>query len=223
MEKQSNVKEQIINQIIKTPVIPVFYDADPNICLEVLKSCYAGGIRIFEFVNRGPAAEQNFKELRFYKDQFLPDLKLGIGTILNVDDAKRFIDLGADFIVSPIFSESIAAITREHNVLWIPGCMTPTEIASAQSSGCSFIKLFPGDSLGPGFLKSIKPIFPDLKFMPTGGVDCTEESISKWFDAGVSAVGLGSKLFKKESGLYQYKEISDNCTQLLQWAKNDGN
>jgi len=223
MEKQSNVKEQIINQIIKTPVIPVFYDADPNICLEVLKSCYAGGIRIFEFVNRGPAAEQNFKELRVYKDQFLPDLKLGIGTILNVDDAKRFIDLGADFIVSPIFSESIAAITSEHNVLWIPGCMTPTEIASAQSSGCSFIKLFPGDSLGPGFLKSIKPIFPDLKFMPTGGVDCTEESISKWFDAGVSAVGLGSKLFKKESGLYQYKDISNNCTQLLQWAKNDGN
>jgi len=222
MEKLSNMKEKIIEQIIQTPVLPVFYDADSDICLEILKSCYAGGIRVFEFVNRGPAAEQNFKDLQDYKQEFLPDLKLGIGTIMTVDDANRFIELGADFLVSPIFSESISSIAKEKDILWIPGCMTPTEIAEAQFSGCTFVKLFPGETLGPGFLKSIKPIFPKLRFMPTGGVDCTEESINKWFEAGVSAVGLGSKLFKKENGQYQYKEITANCSKLLNWTRKEG-
>lgn len=221
MEKQSNMKNQVIDQILKSPVIPVFYDDDVDTCIKVLKSCYAGGIRVFEFVNRGPFAEQNFKILRNYKEEHFPDLKLGIGTIMHGDDADRFIELGTDFLVSPIFSECVVATARKNEILWIPGCMTPTEIADAQFSGCTFIKLFPGDTLGPGFLKSIKPIFPKLRFMPTGGVDCSEESISKWFDAGVSAVGLGSKLFVKINGEYQFGLISENCSKLLSWAKRE--
>lgn len=218
-EKQFKMKEQLIEQILETPVLPVFYDADLEICLQVLKSCYAGGIRVFEFVNRGEAAEQNFNALKAYKEEFFPDLKLGIGTIMTAEDADRFILLGADFLVSPIFSKSIALRAHEHNILWIPGCMTPSEIANAQAVGCTFVKLFPGETLGPGFLKSIKPVFPKLKFMPTGGVDCSEESINKWFEAGVSAVGLGSKLFTKENGQYQFQKIIENSEKLLKWVK----
>ena len=218
MEKQFNMKNQIIDQIVQSPVIPVFYDAEINTCIKILTSCYQGGIRVFEFVNRGPEAEKNFKELLDYRDKNFKDLKLGIGTIMNAEQAKLFSEMGADFLVSPIFSDSIASAIKD-GMLWIPGCMTPSEIAAAQNVGCTFVKLFPGETLGPGFLKSIKPIFPKLKFMPTGGVDCTEDSIDKWFDAGVSAVGLGSKLFVKIDGKYQYGAISENCDNLLNWAR----
>lgn len=219
MEKPTKMKEEIIKEIIRNPVLPVFYDDDVNTCIQALQSCYDGGIRVFEFVNRGAEAEQNFKALRNYKEEHFPDLKLGIGTIMFADDAERFIELGADFLVSPIFSESVANSAKNNNTLWIPGCMTPTEIADAQLADCTFVKLFPGDTLGPGFLKSIKPIFPNLRFMPTGGVDCTQESINKWFEAGVSAVGLGSKLFVKVNGKYEFGQIAENCRNLLNWAK----
>lgn len=219
MEKPTKMKEEIIKEIIRNPVLPVFYDDDVNTCIQALQSCYEGGIRVFEFVNRGAEAEQNFKALRNYKEEHFPDLKLGIGTIMHADDAERFIELGADFLVSPIFSESVANSAKNNNTLWIPGCMTPTEIADAQLADCTFVKLFPGDTLGPGFLKSIKPIFPNLRFMPTGGVDCTQESINKWFEAGVSAVGLGSKLFVKINGKYEFGQIAENCRNLLNWAK----
>ena len=219
MEKPTKMKEEIIKEIIRNPVLPVFYDDDVNTCIQALQSCYEGGIRVFEFVNRGAEAEQNFKALRNYKEEHFPDLKLGIGTIMHADDADRFIELGADFLVSPIFSECVASSAKKNNILWIPGCMTPTEIADAQMAGCTFVKLFPGDTLGPGFLKSIKPIFPNLRFMPTGGVDCSSESINKWFEAGVSAVGLGSKLFVKINGKYEFGQIAENCRHLLHWAK----
>ena len=138
---------------------------------------------------------------------------------MNAQEAANFVTYGADFLVSPIFSESIFHVVESNDILWIPGCMTPTEIANAQEAGCNLVKLFPGETLGPGFLKSIKPIFPRLRFMPTGGVDCSKDSIDKWFDAGVSAVGLGSKLFVKIDGKYQYGAISENCDNLLHWAR----
>ena len=209
---------QIINKILANPVIPVFYDDDLSICIQVLESCYRGGIRVFEFVNRGEAAEENFRELFKYKNQYFPDLSLGIGTILNADQAKRFIALDADFLVSPLFSDAIAQIAKANDSFWIPGCMTPSEIGAAHQAGFNFIKIFPGGSLGPSFVKGIRPIFPDIYLMPTGGVECTQSSIKSWFDAGVNAVGLGSKLFEKIGQEYQYEQIQKNCAALLGWA-----
>ncbi len=213
------MKDQLIQHIEQYPVIPVFYHDDLAICKQILKSVYEGGIRVFEFVHRGPAAENNFKELLAYKNESFKDMKLGIGTIMNADLASRYIGLGAEFLVSPIFAEDIANIANEHRILWIPGCMTPSEIAQAQRADCSFLKLFPGDSLGPNFLKSIKPVFPGLKFMPTGGVEVSENNIKEWFNAGVSSVGLGSKLFVKSNLDYDYAAIKENCATLLNWAK----
>ena len=213
-------KTELLNFIEEYPIIPVFYNDDLEICKNILKSCYEGGIRVFEFVNRGTKAKNNFCELLNYKEQNFPDLILGIGTILNKDTALDFLRLGAQFIVSPIFKEELAQVAIEKDCLWIPGCMTPTEIIVANEAGCQLIKLFPGDTLGPGFLKSIRPLFPQIKFMPTGGVEVSEENIKTWFAASVSAVGLGSKLFKISQDEYNYQEISDSCSKLLKWAKN---
>ncbi|MEI5984507.1 MULTISPECIES: bifunctional 4-hydroxy-2-oxoglutarate aldolase/2-dehydro-3-deoxy-phosphogluconate aldolase [Sphingobacterium] len=213
------MKNQILDTIAAYPVIPVFYHDEVEICINVLKACYEGGIRVFEFVNRGAAATENFKALMAYKVEHFPDLKLGIGTILDTEAAKKFIKLGTEFLVSPIFTQELAKLAKEKGILWIPGCMTPSEIAAAMHAGCGFIKLFPGETLGTGFLKSIKPLFPTVKFMPTGGVDVTQSNIQNWFEAGVSAVGLGSKLFVKNQTGFDYQAISQNCRNLLSWVK----
>lgn len=209
--------EKILATIAAHPVIPVYYHEDSRTCLEVLKACYEGGIRMFEFVNRGAKAVENFQVLLEYKKTHLPDLLLGIGTIKMVDQAQDFIKLGADFIVSPIVREDIATATLERDVLWIPGCMTPTEIALADSLGAPLVKLFPGDTLGPGFLKAIKPLFPNLKFMPTGGVDVTQESMDRWFSAGVYSVGMGSKLFASPADATDYAWLSERTKSLFDW------
>lgn len=185
----------VIQKIKEAPVIPVFYHDDIAYCKEVLSKCYQGGIRVFEFVNRGPLALENFELLMAFKKEHYPDLFLGIGTIKSASQVDSFAALGAEFIVSPIIDATVVEAAKKHNLYWIPGCMTPTEVALAESLGADLVKLFPGDILGPSFLKSIKPLFPSLKFMPTGGVDTTESSIKQWREAGVYAVGLGSKLF----------------------------
>lgn len=210
--------DQIIEKIKAYPVIPVFYHDDVEVCKQVLKACYDGGIRVFEFVNRGKNAEANFKALVDYKKEAMPELTLGIGTILDRSAAESFLALGTEFLVSPIFVAELAETAKTNNCLWIPGCMTPTEIANAMFAGCGFVKLFPGETLGTGFLKGIKPLFPNMKFMPTGGVDVEESNIKNWFAAGVTSVGMGSKLFKQQDGKYNLEEISANCKKVLGWA-----
>ena len=207
--------ETVLGFIENFPVIPVYYEGDPEICLEVLSACYAGGIRVFEFTNRGPAAVENFKILMNQRDSQFPEMKLGIGTIKTSAQASVYIDLGADFIVSPIVSTKLAEVTSKGNVFWIPGCMTPTEIALAEELGATLIKLFPGDTLGPGFLKGIKPLFPDLKFMPTGGVEVNKENVDSWLNAGVTALGFGSKLFQRPVGSNDYHWLTERCRVLL--------
>jgi len=197
------------------PVIPVYYHEDKDTCINVLKASYAGGIRVFEFTNRGGNAPENFKALLEYRNANLPDLKLGIGTIKTVQQAQQYITIGADFIVSPIVKEDIAKLAFTNAILWVPGCMTPTEINFAEELGASLVKLFPGDTLGPGFLKAIKPLFPGLKFMPTGGVDVNKENIDSWLNAGVTALGFGSKLFQAPQDAKDFSWLTERCASLL--------
>ncbi|SDK50555.1 2-dehydro-3-deoxyphosphogluconate aldolase / (4S)-4-hydroxy-2-oxoglutarate aldolase [Pedobacter sp. ok626] len=201
------------------PVIPVYYNEDAQTCIEVVKASYAGGIRVFEFTNRGPKAPENFKALLAYRNEHFPDMKLGIGTIKTVAQAEAYIELGADFIVSPIVRADLAEITASHNILWVPGCMTPTEINLAEELGAPLVKLFPGDTLGIGFLKAIKPLFPNLKFMPTGGVDVNKENIDNWLNAGVTALGFGSKLFQQPENAKDYNWLTERCQLLIKLVK----
>jgi len=192
-------KELLAFQKIKEKgLLPLFYHEDPNICVQLVGALYQAGVRTIEFTNRGQKAGENFKVLVKEKANSMPDLLLGVGTIKNSREAKSFIEYGADFLVSPYFDAEVNTVAGQYNILWIPGCMTPTEIHWAQVSGCPMIKIFPGNVLGTGYLDAIMPIFPGSTFIITGGVDTSEENIRGWFKSGASGVALGSRLITKE-------------------------
>ncbi|MEX2513185.1 MAG: bifunctional 4-hydroxy-2-oxoglutarate aldolase/2-dehydro-3-deoxy-phosphogluconate aldolase [Cyclobacteriaceae bacterium] len=192
-----NKKENILMKMPEQGILPLYFDKDETVSLEVLRALYRAGIRMVEYTNRGEAALNNFKKMVALRDSEMKDLLLGIGTIKNKKMATTYIEAGADFIICPGLVEEVAEVADQHQMLWIPGCMTPSEIIKAENMGAKMIKLFPGDMLGPGFLSSIKALFPDLMFMPTGGVSLDRENIAAWFKAGVCAVGMGSKLVSK--------------------------
>ena len=207
--------DKVSAHILESKLIPLFYEDDVTVVVDVVKALYEGGIRTIEFTNRGPKALDNFKALVALKNE-MPDLFLGIGTIKSEDDAKKYIDAGADFLISPVFDASVADIAYLHKVLWIPGCMTPTEIHHAQSAGCNIVTLFPGNVLGPGFIEAIRPLFKEVHFLVTGGVDATEASITSWLKAGAAGVGLGSKLITKNVlANKQYADLTQTSKQLL--------
>jgi 2-dehydro-3-deoxyphosphogluconate aldolase/(4S)-4-hydroxy-2-oxoglutarate aldolase len=192
------MKDTIINKIQEARIIPVYYHSDADTCKNVIDACYKGGIRVFEFVNRGKMAAVNFTLLKNHVQESWPGLIFGAGSILNRQQAEKFIELGADFIVSPILSEEIAQTCKDHGIYWIPGCATPTEIAKANDLGADIIKVFPGNVLGSGFIKSVIGPMPGLKLMPTGGVEPTKENLSAWFGSGAACVGMGSKLIDQK-------------------------
>ena len=191
-------KDKLLKRIPEQGILPLYFYKDPYVSIEVLRALYSAGIRVIEYTNRGEAALTNFKKMREVCDTELKGMHLGIGTIKNGETAQTFIDAGADFIICPGLVEDVAKVADENNVLWIPGCMTPTEIIRAESLGAKMIKLFPGNILGPEYISSIKPLFPDLLFIPTGGVELDKENISAWLKAGVCAVGMGSKLISRK-------------------------
>jgi len=214
-----NKQKKTVSQITRQGILPLYFHPDKDISAEILKTLYRAGIRAVEYTNRGEAALENFLHLRKITDTELPELQLGIGTIKNKIEATEFINEGADFIICPGISEEVAEVVRKNGLLWIPGCATVTEIMRAEELDAGMIKLFPGNLLGPSFVVAVKEIFPDLLFMPTGGVEATEENIGAWFNAGVSAVGLGSKLISKElMETKNYASIESATKEALQIA-----
>ena len=190
--------QQVSDAIVKQGMLPLYFNADENVTIEILRAIYRGGIKAVEYTSRGETAFANFTKMVEVRNAEMPDMLLGIGTIKNLKQAEEYYNAGADFFISPGFVPEVAAFLKSKEVLYSPGCMTPTEIIAAENAGVKFIKLFPGNVLGPSFLSAIKDIFPNLVFMPTGGVDTTKENIQEWFTAGVSAVGMGSKLISKK-------------------------
>lgn len=201
-----NSAEQVSDIIVKQGILPLYFNADETVSIEVLRAIFRAGIKAVEYTNRGEAALANFKKMVEVRNREMNGLLLGVGTIKNLQQAENYIAAGADFLVSPGFVKKVAKYATSKNIFYAPGCMTPTEIIAAENAGIKFIKLFPGDMLGPKFLASIKEIFPKLLFMPTGGVDTTKENIEGWFKAGVVAVGMGSKLISKQ--LMEAKDYS---------------
>lgn len=192
------MKQKVTQAILEQGILPLYFNADETVSVEILRSIYKAGIKAVEYTNRGEAALNNFKKLVQVRNEEMADMLLGVGTIKNLQQAEDYIAAGADFLVSPGYVKEVADKANALNMLYAPGCMTPTEIIAAENNSIGFIKLFPGNMLGPEFLSSIKEIFPKLLFMPTGGVDTTKENIEGWFNAGVCAVGMGSKLISKK-------------------------
>ena len=192
-------KTEILELIKTQGVLPLFFYKDAEVSIDVLRALYQSGIRTVEYTNRGAAALNNFRKMRAVLDSELKGMYLGVGTIKNAEAAQAFIDAGADYIISPGLVEDAARVADANKMLWVPGCMTPSEIIRAEQLGAKLVKLFPGNILGPSFLSAIKELFPNLLFMPTGGVEVEKENLSGWFRAGVCAVGMGSKLITKSA------------------------
>lgn len=189
---------EVVQQMKESGMVPLFYHSDSEVAKAVLKACYDGGARLMEFTSRGDFAIEIFKDLIKYALAELPGMILGVGSVTDAAAASQYMLAGANFVVTPVFREDIALVCNRRKVLWSPGCGSLTEIANAEEWGCELVKLFPGSTYGPGFVKAIKGPQPWTSIMPTGGVSTEEENLRGWFDAGVTCVGMGSKLISKE-------------------------
>lgn len=188
-----------VAQVMKeTGMVPLFYHPDVELGKKVLKACYDGGARLMEFTARGDFALEVFIALNKYAIAELPGMIMGVGSITDAGAASLYMQNGANFIVTPSLREDIAIACNRRKVLWSPGCGSLTEINKAEELGCEVVKLFPGSTYGPGFVKAIKGPQPWTSVMPTGGVSTEEDNLKGWFDAGVTCVGMGSKLISKE-------------------------
>jgi 2-dehydro-3-deoxyphosphogluconate aldolase/(4S)-4-hydroxy-2-oxoglutarate aldolase len=216
-------KQVILDSILKQGMLPLFFYEDTEVSVQVVRTLYKAGVRVMEYTNRAKEAFENFLVLKAAQETEMPDLYLGIGTVKTAEDAIKYVNAGADFIVAPTINPDVAEIANEHGGLWIPGCMTPTEIHLAQQHNAALIKIFPANVLGPGYISAVSDVFRGQLFMPTGGVELNKENISGWFKAGVCAVGMGSKLITKEilqNKLYDqlYTRTVDTL-QMIQSAK----
>ena len=189
----------IITTIKEQGLLPLYFHPDKKISADILRGLYRAGIRVVEYTNRGPAAVENFRFMKNVVDKELEGMFMGAGTIKTEKDAHDFMDAKADFLISPGWNKKVYKAATGKNILWVPGCMTPTEIMKAEDAGAGLIKLFPGSLLGPGFVSAIKELFPDVLFIPTGGVKLEEDNLRSWFTSGVCAVGAGSTLIDRKS------------------------
>ena len=213
-------KEQALQQLLRQKLLPLYYHPGKDVSLDILQALYEGGVRIVEYTNRGENALENFSHIRQIAATQMPDLLLGIGTIKNAEQARQYTAAGADFIVAPTVNEEVAAVAHGAGLLWVPGCMTPTEIAVAEAAGARLVKIFPGNILGPAYITAIKELFPAVQFMPTGGVEGEEKNLKAWFSAGVAAVGMGSKLITKEAVQQgDYVGLKKKTEEVLQLIK----
>lgn len=209
-------KISVLNKIQTTGVVPVFYNSNVEVAKQVVKACYEGGVRAFEFTNRGDFAHEVFAEVVKYAAVECPDMAVGVGSVVDAPTASLYIQMGACFVVGPLFNPDVAKVCNRRLVPYTPGCGSITEVGMAQEAGCDLCKVFPGDVLGPNFVKGLMAPMPWSKIMVTGGVEPTRENISSWLKAGVYCVGMGSKLFpsdKVKAGDWAY--VTNKCRECL--------
>lgn len=209
-------KIAVMQKIGETGMVPVFYHKDAQVAKQVIKACYDGGVRAFEFTNRGDFAQEVFAECVKFAAKECPELALGVGSVVDAPTAALYIQLGACFVVGPLFNPDIVPVCNRRLVPYCPGCGTVSEIGKAQELGCDLCKLFPGDVYGPAFVKGMMAPCPWTKLMVTGGVAPTKENLAAWIKAGVYCVGMGSKLFPKEEvAAENWQYITDKCKEAL--------
>ena len=189
---------EVVTKMMETGMVPLFYHSDVEVAKKTLKACYQGGARLLEFTSRGDFAYQIFDQLNKYVLAELPEMIMGVGSITDAAAASLYMQLGANFIVTPVLREDIAIVCNRRKILWSAGCGSLTEISKAEELGGEIIKLFPGSTYGPEFVKAVKGPQPWTSIMPTGGVSTEEDNLKAWFESGVVCVGMGSKLISNE-------------------------
>lgn len=214
-------KLSVLNKLAAAPMVPVFYHKDAEIAKAVVKACYEGGVRLFEFTNRGDFAHEVFAEVVKFAAKECPEMAMGVGSVIDAPTAALYLQLGANFVVGPLYNPEVAKVCNRRCVPYIPGCGSVSEVGFAQESGCDVCKLFPGDVLGPKMVKGMLAPMPWSKIMVTGGVEPTAENLRAWFSAGVFAVGMGSKLFPKDRvAAADWAYVTDKCREALDIITN---
>ncbi len=213
---------EVAQKMYETGMFPIFYNKDIEVCKNVLKACYDGGARVFEFTNRGDFAHEVFSALNKYAIEELPEMILGVGSVVDAGTTSLYIQLGSNFIVSPVLNEDMAKVCNRRKILWCPGCGSVSEISKAEELGAEIVKIFPGSQVGgPKFVAAVKGPMPWTSLMPTGGVEPSEENLSEWFKAGVHCVGIGSKLITKDIlSTGNFKKLSSDVQKTLEIIKN---
>ena len=210
-------KIAVMQKMAATRMVPVFYHADAEVTRQVVRACYTGGVRVFEFTNRGDMAHEVFSDVIKFVRRECPELALGVGSVVDAPTAALYMQMGADFVVGPLLNEEVARVCNRRCVPYTPGCGTVSEVGRAQELGCDLIKVFPGDVLGPKFVKGIMAPMPWTRLMVTGGVEPTEENLQAWRKAGVFCVGMGSKLFPKERiAANDWDFVSEQCRKSIE-------
>ncbi len=213
-------KQSVMAKIKEAPMVPVFYHKDAEIACQVVKACYEGGVRAFEFTNRGDFAHEVFEKVVKFAATECPEMAIGVGSVVEPGTAALYMQLGACFVVGPLFNPEVARVCNRRQVPYTPGCGSISEVGAAQEVGCELCKVFPGDVLGPKFVKGLLAPMPWSKLMVTGGVEPTEENLNAWFSAGVYCVGMGSKLFPKDKvAAKDWAYITNKCKEALGYAK----
>lgn len=210
-------KVQVIQAMHDTGMVPVFYNSDLEICKQVISACYKGGVRVFEFTNRGDFAHEIFGELAKWAAAACPEMILGAGTVIDAPTAALYMQLGANFIVGPNFNAEIATVCNRRLVPYSPGCGSVSEISNAQAAGCDVTKVFPAGNVGgPSFVKNVMAPLRWSNIMVTGAVSPEEDNLTAWIKSGVLCVGMGSKLFPKEViAQGNWQAITDKCVEAL--------
>lgn len=211
-------KQQVLAKITETGMVPVFYSNDAQTAINIVKACYDGGVRAFEFTNRGDFAHEVFAQVVKFAATECPDMAMGVGSVVDAPTASLYIQLGACFVVGPLFNPDVAKVCNRRLIPYTPGCGSVTEIGMAQEVGCDLCKVFPGDVLGPAFVKGLMAPMPWSLIMVTGGVSPDESNLTSWIKAGATCVGMGSKLFPKEAiAAANWSAISQKCRQALNY------
>ena len=214
------MRHEVIGRILELGLTPIFYHGDLEVAKRIVQACVDGGAKVIEFTNRGDFAYQVFSELNKWCNREFEDVILGVGSVIDPATAALYINCGANFIVGPIFNSEIAKLCNRRKVAYIPGCASPSEISAAEEMGCDIVKIFPGSRLKPDFIKALLGPCPWVKLMPTGGVDATRESIGAWIKAGAAAVGIGSRLIRKDlvkAG--DFEAITKKVEECLWWVQ----
>ncbi|MEY8759073.1 bifunctional 4-hydroxy-2-oxoglutarate aldolase/2-dehydro-3-deoxy-phosphogluconate aldolase [Chryseobacterium tongliaoense] len=203
----------VIDKIKSQKIVPLFYNDSFEVSRNIIHALYEAGIRVIEYTNRGSQALENFRKLKEISVTEFPELLLGIGTVKNIREMSDYIEVKADFIITPVISEDLVKYSVQRDVLLIPGCFTPSDVNIAFQNGLQMVKLFPADVLGKNYIKSIQPVFPGMNFMLTGGIAADAEDITEWLNGGASAVGLGSALIKAD---FSTGQLTENVKKILQ-------
>ena len=209
-------KIQVIQKMQQTGMVPVFYHSDAEVAKQVIRACYDGGVRAFEFTNRGDFAHEVFAECVKFAAKECPEMAMGVGSVVDAPTAALYMQLGASFVVGPLLNADVAHVCNRRLVPYVPGCGSVSEIGKAQELGCDVTKVFPGDVYGPAFVKGLMAPCPWSKIMVTGGVSPDEANLTAWFRAGAFCVGMGSKLFPKDRVQAQdWAYVTEQCRSSL--------